>query len=232
MEKQYIDKELGPVTIRLNEKAVRYILRVKDGAVVATMPRRGNEKTLLEFLEKNRDFLRRQLAERSPRQLDESTVLHTSTFSLHIFRASRANFYLSLKEGVLHIACPQETDFSSERVQATLNGLLEKALRHEAKRVLPGRLQELAAQYGFAFSGIKIQGSRTRWGSCSGRRTINLSLYLMLLPPHLIDYVLLHELCHTVEMNHGEKFWALMDRVTAGRAKALRRELKAFRTAF
>lgn len=230
MERQFIDNELGPVTVRRNEKAVRYILRVKDGAVVGTIPRGGNEKKLLEFLEKSRDFLRRQLAERPKRQLDESTVLHTATFTLHIFRSSRTNFYLSLKEGVLHIACPAETDFSSGPVQTTLNDLLVKALRHEAKRVLPARLQELARRHGFACNGMKIQGSRTRWGSCSGRRTINLSFYLMLLPQHLIDYVLLHELCHTVEMNHGEKFWALMDRATGGRAKALRSELKGFRT--
>lgn len=230
MNKQYIDNELGPVTIRRSEKAARYILRVKDGAVVGTIPRGGSEKKLLEFLEKSRDFLRRQLAERPKRQLDESTVLQTATFTLHIFRSPRANFYLSLKQGVLHIACPQETDFTSSSVQTTLNELLEKALRHEAKRVLPERLQALAARHGFACNEVKIQSSRTRWGSCSARRVINLSFYLMLLPDRLIDYVLLHELCHTVEMNHGEKFWAWMDRVTDGRAKALREELKGFRT--
>lgn len=228
METKYHDNELGTILVRRSDRAVRYILRVKDGEVVATMPRNGNERTLFEFLEKNRGFLRRQLALRPRRLLDESTELRTATFTLHIFRSNRANFYLSLKDGVLHIACPSATDFPAPSVQQTLNKLLEQALRHEAKRILPGRLQALAQRHGFVFHDVKIQSSRTRWGSCSSRGVINLSYFLMLLPDHLIDYVLLHELCHTKEMNHGEKFWTLMDSVTGNRARALRLELKNF----
>ncbi|WP_373802195.1 M48 metallopeptidase family protein, partial [Bacteroides heparinolyticus] len=64
------------------------------------------------------------------------------------------------------------------------------------------------------------------------RGNINLSYYLVLLPKHLIDYVLLHELAHTREMNHGERFWALLDKLTEGKAEALRMELKQYRTEF
>ena len=79
---------------------------------------------------------------------------------------------------------------------------------------------------------MKINASTGRWGSCSARGDINLSLHLMLLPLHLIDYVLLHELCHTREMNHGPRFWALLDRMTDGKARALCEELKSFRCSF
>jgi predicted metal-dependent hydrolase len=102
-------------------------------------------------------------------------------------------------------------------------------MRYEAKRYLPVLLKELALRHGFSYNTVKIHNSRSRWGSCTSRKNINLSLSLMLVQRHLVEYVLLHELCHTVEMNHGERFWALMSKVTDGKARALRGELKRFK---
>ena len=103
-------------------------------------------------------------------------------------------------------------------------------LRKAAKQYLPIRLAELAQQFGFHYSGLKIQSSRTRWGSCSGTNNINLSLFLMRVPEELIDYVILHELCHTVHHDHSPRFWALMDKVTQGRAKEMRKQLAKYST--
>ena len=104
----------------------------------------------------------------------------------------------------------------------------ENELRTRAKEYLPVEIQRLAQQHDFHYKQIKIRKSKTRWGSCSSKGTINLSFYLMLLPSHLIEYVLLHELCHTVEMNHSAAFWSLLDRYTQGRAKTLRKELRQY----
>ena len=83
--------------------------------------------------------------------------------------------------------------------------MIGRALRHEALRVLSKRLAALAARYGFSYTRVTVRDMRTRWGSCSSERRISLALSLMTLPEHLIDYVLLHELCHTVEINHQIK---------------------------
>ncbi|MDR2804521.1 MAG: M48 family metallopeptidase [Dysgonamonadaceae bacterium] len=104
----------------------------------------------------------------------------------------------------------------------------DKELRTCAQRYLPAEMQRLAQQHGFLYQQVKIRKSRTRWGSCSSRGIINLSFYLMLLPIHLIEYVLLHELCHTVEMNHSAAFWSLLDKHTQGRSKMLRKELRQY----
>lgn len=103
-------------------------------------------------------------------------------------------------------------------------------LRLQAKAYLPRRTAELAYMWGFEYKGVKIQSSRTRWGSCSASCSINLSLFLMTVPEHLIDYVILHELCHTKHHDHSPAFWAEMDRVTDGKAKILRKELRKYHT--
>lgn len=229
MEKQIHDKDLGIVTLRTSPRATRYTLKISKGRITATMPVGGDESRMLNFILSNKPKLLQALRKHPARDLiDESTEIQATTFRTHIFRTDRKNFYLSLESGILHIACPHETRFEDDSVQETLKSLLEKALRHEAKRYLPQRLAGLARQHGFRFNEVKINNSKTHWGSCTGRKNINLSLSLMLLPWHLVDYVLLHELCHTQEMNHSERFWKLMDRVTNNQSGELRQALKEF----
>lgn len=95
-----------------------------------------------------------------------------------------------------------------------------------ARRVLPDKLSLLSEKHGLPFNKVTIRRIRTRWGSCSTKKNISLSCYLLSLPDYLAEYVMLHELCHTVEMNHGEQFWALLDSNTSGKAKELRSELR------
>ncbi|MBQ0023867.1 MAG: M48 family metallopeptidase [Prevotellaceae bacterium] len=106
----------------------------------------------------------------------------------------------------------------------------KEELRQEAKAYLPRRTAELAYMWGFEYESVKIQSSRTRWGSCSASSSINYSFYLMSVPEHLIDYVILHELCHTKHHDHSPAFWAEMNRVTDGTAKQLRQELRKYHT--
>ena len=227
MEKIIDDDGLGRIVLHRNPRAKYYSFRIRDGQVCGTIPQRGNEREILALIEKQREKLMRMLHHSPERQRwDESTDLQTHTFRVHIFRTSRSNFYLNLTDGVLHIACPEDTDFNSGQVQLLLQSFFEKALRREALRTLPARLHVLAARHAFHYTGVTIRNARSKWGSCSSQKHINLSLSLMLLPGHLIDYVLLHELCHTVEMNHSERFWQLMNKVTGGQVQALRRELK------
>ena len=101
-------------------------------------------------------------------------------------------------------------------------------LRRAAKADLPGRIARLSEATGLKYEKLTIRASRTKWGSCSGRNHISLSLFLMTLPEHLRDYVIVHELCHTVHHNHSPRFHALVDRLVGGREKALNRELRAF----
>ena len=233
MEKTIDGKELGLIVVRKNMRAKHYSLRVVEGKIIATIPRGGTEREMLSFIDSKRARLLDMLTKNRKRPvLNENCHLQTHTFELHIFRTQRTNIYVSLKEGTLHIACPEETNFNSEKVQQTLWAIVTKAVQVEALRILPSRLGMLASLHGFKYTGVTVRKTRTRWGSCSSKKQINLSISLMFLPEYLIDYVLLHELCHTVEMNHSQRFWALMDKVTNGSAQLFRKELRKLKSSY
>ena len=102
-------------------------------------------------------------------------------------------------------------------------------LRNAAKNYLPERVRLVAERFGLKYNVLKINRARTRWGSCTSRKNINLSCFVMRLPLHLIDFVILHELCHTVHMNHGTQFHALLNRFCGFREKDYNRQLRTFR---
>ena len=103
-------------------------------------------------------------------------------------------------------------------------------MREKARALLEPKLREAAARHGFGFKGrVAIKNNVTNWGSCSSKGNINLNMRLILLPGHLQDYVILHELCHLRHPNHGPAFHALLDSLLDGREAALSRELRSWR---
>jgi len=124
---------------------------------------------------------------------------------------------------------PEDISINDERVQKVARKGIELAFRHEAHQILPQRVRELALKHGFSYNNISIKRTTSRWGSCSSKNNINLSIFLMKLPDDLIDYVILHELTHTIHRNHGPNFWKYLDRIT-GNAKNLAARVKKYQT--
>ena len=129
------------------------------------------------------------------------------------------------KKGIVYFNYPLNSDFYSKEIQSALKIAVKKAFYIEAKEYLPRRINELAQKYGFKYNKLALKVHKTRWGSCSINNNINLNINLMNLENNFIDYVLLHELCHTVEKNHKENFWKLLSGIMPD-AKMISRELK------
>jgi predicted metal-dependent hydrolase len=98
-------------------------------------------------------------------------------------------------------------------------------LRNFAKRYLPERAYELADKYDFKVNNVSVRNQKTRWGSCSARRNLSFNCNLVQYKKEIINYVIVHELCHTKEMNHSKKFWLLVERICPD-YKTFRKELK------
>ena len=86
-------------------------------------------------------------------------------------------------------------------------------LAKEAAQVIPERVKYYAERLGVSYGRITIRNQRTRWGSCTAKGNLNFNCLLMLTPSFCLDYVVVHELCHRLEMNHSPAFWAQVERV-------------------
>lgn len=222
------DNDLGLIYVKVNSKAKRIIVRYRNGSYYLTSPPGISIYTLETTIREMKPRLI-NLRDRKPRQVfNLQTVIKTFTFDVHISESNCSKNYVSLKNGILTLSFPSGTDYEQEHIQDIIRHSINGALRYDAKRILPSKVEALSKQFGFHFSGVKINQSRSRWGSCSTSKSINLSYFCLLLPERLIDLIILHELCHTIEMNHGKNFWKLLDKVTYGKAKELTAELKKF----
>ncbi len=99
--------------------------------------------------------------------------------------------------------------------------------RHRARALVRDRIAILNQVYQFSFARISIKNHGSRWGSCSREGNLNFNYRLIFLPIELVDYVIVHELCHLRELNHSQKFWALVERVVPNH-KALRRAIQTY----
>ncbi|HRF85374.1 MAG TPA: M48 family metallopeptidase [Alloprevotella sp.] len=126
------------------------------------------------------------------------------------------------------IVLPEGFRFEDAACRRWAKAVLTEVVRRRAAAVFPPRLAALAGRYDLRYRRVFIKNVRSRWGSCSGLGNINLSLWLMLAPEPLVDYVIKHELAHLNEMNHGPRFWAEVDRMTEGRGRQLERGMREF----
>ena len=201
------DEEFGEIVVKKRSLAKTVSLKIApDGRIQITMPPYApllTAKTLVKTSRKQiRELVsqyREELSYTENQQIGKShNLLIQTTTKPSSVKIVGTQILAEINE--------------AESVESTTNQQLIRskiliALRKEAKSYLPRRLSFLAKEHGFSFARSKITHSSSRWGSCSSSGTISLNIGMMNLPFELINYVIIHELCHTRHMNHSTKFW-------------------------
>ncbi|MFW5815720.1 MAG: M48 family metallopeptidase [Wenzhouxiangella sp.] len=211
--------------VRVHPRARHVRLRMDPRAgLVVTVPARFDRRRLPALLEARADWIRqarqRQAAARAgldcavlglrPRRvalaaLDRSwaVVYEPAPRPRLEFREEAGNLVgLVLQIGVLDLG-----RLLGKALDERVAGRLRRWLMERAQRHLAARVAALAAEHGFAYRKVRIRNQRARWGSCSSRGDLSLNMRLMFCSPAACDYVLLHELVHTVHSDHSAAFW-------------------------
>ncbi len=222
---------LGEVTLRKRRNAVNIRLSVgRNGSINVSMPVYCRYKKGIEFLQTHEAWVEEQLRQRKKQQwrLLPGDLFATRSSAIKIVQGNGQQPGAWREGDVVTVVVPNEADAGSGQQQQFIRKIITEIYRKEAKHYLPRRVEELAATHGFSYNRLYIKNLKSKWGSCSEKNNINLNLHLMQLPDELIDYVIVHELAHTREKNHGAMFWAVLDDIY-GNAREMDKRLKKFK---
>lgn len=180
-----------------------------DGSVTVRAPLRASERIILKLVEEHARWVEKKQAEIraavpiQPKQYvpGESFLYLGQAYPLEIVKDQ--NRKLVLEDGFK----------LADSMQANAEMVFQDWYRRQARRVIGARVAFFAERHQFQYKKIRISSARTRWGSCTSKGTLSFSWRLILTPLDVIDYVVIHELAHTVHHSHSKRFWKLVEKL-------------------
>lgn len=218
-----------PFELRVSARAKRASLRVVPGrGLVVSIPTLFPRANVQEFVNSNRTWINASLA-----KIEANTPAHLRQWPPQVLPLKAINQQLCLHyEPVADTFSEAQSSANVQRCligssiddRAAVASEIASCLKRIARSVLPPLLASHAHLQVLHYKRVSIRGQRTVWGSYSSRGTLSLNYKLLFLTRELVDYVLLHELAHTVHMDHSEAFWQLLTQMNVN-ARGLDRQL-------
>ena len=204
---------LPDYAVRVSQRAKRLQLRVKSsGQVEVVVPKGVALRHVPGFVAEHEAWLRQTLGRITPRPA-AATLPETITLPA-IAGEWQVSYHHGRRARVIdHAAAPaaQLQVFGDNEQQQ--RAALQQWLNRLAKECLIPWLEEVSAEVNLPFASATVRAQKTRWGSCNSRREINLNRALMFMSPGAVRYLFIHELCHTLHMNHSARYWAQVARI-------------------
>lgn len=197
-------------TIHKNPRAKNVIFRVHPiKGVVITTPKWFSAKKIPKLLEEKRTLIEKHLTE------IQQPALPTELYLQAIDEKWKIGYRPSINPNQARI---KVLNYGRLLITASLEDfdlcdrVINKWLQAKSKLHLIPWLNKLSKQTGLQYNKVSFRGQKSRWGSCSLEKNISLNCKLLLLKPELVDYIIIHELCHTVHHDHSKQFWELVKR--------------------
>jgi len=230
-EKTITYNDIGEIVYRRNRRAKNISIRINsDGLVRVTVPGRCSIDRAERFVMEKQHWIRRKTLK--IKQLKEEhlewragDMIHMLDRSILVVQGDQRGFVVNGTVFGYDLLLPAGHDSGRAEDQAALKEQVARLGLAEAKRQLPGILAVLSEKHSLPYTRLTVRRMRTRWGSCSSKNNISLNSGLIFLPAHLVEYVMLHELVHTVHKDHSARFWNALEERLPG-AMMRRRELR------
>ncbi len=200
--------------IRRSKRAKNMSLRIYSGSgLEVVIPDRKRSFDVMAFLNENREWVEKQAAKFQIDLREDNKQCLPSTLELRAINKAIDIIYRPIESSVcVSSKCTKDkiifygaiTDFS------VCVPTITKWLKKQAKIILGNSLNELSTQYHLPFRKLSIRAQKTVWGSCTAKKDIQLNYKILFLPENLARYILIHELCHTVHLNHSISFWKMV----------------------
>ncbi|WP_455714981.1 M48 family metallopeptidase [Anaerosporobacter sp.] len=210
----YTDLKIPYELVRSKRKTLAIEIAV-GGKVTVKIPLRATRAEVIRLLENKADWIYHAYQKQATRkrkgiEVREGVLLPflDRTFRLHVeYSPSKKSADISVKEeSILLIETPLlDSDF--------VLGCLESWYKKNARNIIAMRVNQYAKAMGVTYGRISIRSQKSRWGSCSSSGNLNFNWHLVMMPNKILDYVVIHELAHRIEMNHSKEFWDNVSKV-------------------
>lgn len=209
MEQRTMSRVMG-YRVRYSARAKRLQIKIRPWVgVEVVVPKSCSSRQIKRFVAQHQDWIERKASSVPPppedNVLPEMITLRAVDARFHlIYRASGKSRGVVQDGSTLWVPVGPDSPRKARHA-------LRRWLAQTARCVLVPQLNECARQYGFDYHKVSVRGQRTRWGSCSAQCNINLNYKLLFVAPELVEYLLVHELAHTRELNHSSRFWQVVE---------------------
>ncbi|MBI5326501.1 MAG: M48 family metallopeptidase [Ignavibacteriae bacterium] len=193
--------------IRTNRQTMVIVIE-NDASVTVRAPKRVSKKEIFDFVRSKKDWIveKQKEAAIKARQARAKRFVENELFLFlgkhyPLVITEDTNYALKFSKGnfILHSKC-----------QSTAYHIFVNWYKKIAQKYLNQRIEYFSKMSGIKYKTIRINSAQSRWGSCGLKGTINFTWRLLLAPPHIVDYVVVHELAHMRELNHSHKFWSIV----------------------
>ncbi|RLA08112.1 MAG: hypothetical protein DRQ51_03635 [Gammaproteobacteria bacterium] len=199
--------------IKISKRALRITIKIdKRKNIYLTIPKKTAKKTALDFFHSKKKWIEKHL-KKMPDIMEDIGGLPEELNLISISEKYKINYIQSpvLERMNIEILIPLKTINLHGNIKNKNLVILsiKKALKVIAHEKLTILLQNSAKKYNLPYNKLTIKDNKTNWGSCSAQKNINLTIKLLFLPFELLEFIMIHELCHTVHLNHSVDFWNL-----------------------